>query len=382
MARLLTRGTRRFSAERLDEMVAGRGGSLEGYGGRNSFGVSARFLSADLPLALDLIGEVLAAPSFPEKEFAQARRLALAGLQQRRERISEDNRRLLDRLLYEPHPYCRQPEGTEESLGRLARADVAAVHTAFCRPDNMVLCVAGDVSAERVHALVLRSMKDFLAPRPPPFSPPEVPAVPALRGARTERESRPGARQAIVSLAFRGVSLRDPDRFALDGLRAVLSGMGSRLFTELRDRQSLAYSVGCYLDQGLDPGAFVFHIATRPDQVDRTLEAFWTEIEKVKTLPVADEELERAKNSLLGREIVSRQGLLPLAQGLAYRELYGLGAESFFEDHRAIEKLTAADLLAAARRYLDAANYVVAITAPEVEPAPSAAGANRQEPAP
>ncbi len=367
MAQLLTRGTRRYSAERLAEVVAESGGSLSGYGGRNSFGVSAKFLSEHLPLALELVAEVLAEPSFPAEELAKRKQQTLARIRQRGESIWAVNELLLDELLYAPHPYSRRATGTKKSVAALARRDVVAFHRRFCRPDNMVLCVAGDVTPAAARKLVLKRFARFLVPRAGEFAPPAVPPVPRLKGARRQEQPRPGAKQAMVTLAFRGVSLKHPDRFALSACRSVLSGMGSRLFVELRDKQSLAYAVGCYLDQGLDPGAVVFYVGTKPGEVEKSLAAFWKEIERIKSAPVSDAELGRAKNSILGGQVRRRQRVGAVAQGLAYKELYGQKAETYFTEHQAIEKLTKEDVLAVARRYLDRKNYVIAITRPPKE---------------
>ncbi len=364
MAKLLTRGTRRYSAEKLAEVVAESGGSLSGYGGRNSFGLSAKFLSKDMPLALSLAAEVLAEPSFPEEELAKRKRQTLAGIRQRRESIWAVNELLLDKLLYAPHPYARQASGTEKSVRALTRRDVVTFHRRFCRPDNMIICVAGDVSPERARKLVLKHFARFLTPRGGKFTPPPVPPIPRLKGARREEQPRPGAKQAMVTLAFRGVSLKHRDRFALAAMRAVLSGMGSRLFVELRDKQSLAYAVGCYLDQGLDPGAVIFYIGTKPGEVEKSLAAFWVEIDKIKSKPVSDEELKRARNSIIGGQVRRRQRMSSVAQGLAYKELYGQKAETYFTEHKAIEKVSKNDILEVARRYLDRKNYVIAITRP------------------
>jgi zinc protease len=382
MAKLLTRGTRNFTAERMDETVAEHGGSLSGYGGRNSFGVTAKFLSADLPLALQLTAEVLARPTFPAEELEKLRTRTLARIRQKQESIWAVNEMLLDRLLYAPHPYSRQASGTEKSVKGITREDLAAFHGEFCRPDNMVLCVAGDVAPERARELVLEQFGDFLKPREKPFRPPEVPAIPELKGGRREEQARPRSKQAMVTLAFRGLSLRDPDRFALGAMRAVLSGMGSRLFDELRDKRSLAYSVGCYTDNGLDPGGVIFYIATKPSQVDTSLEAFWQEIRKIRSEPVSDEEINRARNSMLGALVRRRQRINSICQGLAYKELYGLKAESYFTEKEEIVKLTKDDVLAAAKRYLDEKNYVITVTRPpKKDESPEAAGRGKGTPA-
>jgi zinc protease len=150
----------------------------------------------------------------------------------------------------------------------------------------------------------------------------------------------------------------------------VLSGMGSRLFDELRDKQSLAYSVGCYLDTGLEPGGIVFYIATKPREVERSLNAFWQEIERIRSEAVSGDELLRAVNNIIGRQARRRQSSLRVSQELAYKELYGLDPEGYFSEDRKFRKVTRQQVLRAACRYLDRDNYVVAIVSPlPAEPA-------------
>jgi zinc protease len=371
MAKLLNRGTRRYSAQKLAEVLADSGGSLSGYGGRNSFGVSAKFLSRDVELAMKLTAEVLTEPTFPQGEVAKLKQRTLVRIRRRRESLWAVNDLLLDKLLYAPHPYSRQASGTMASVKALTRSDITDFHGRFCRPDNMVLCVAGDVTPARARALVLKHFAKFLKPRADAFVKPTVLSTPALKGARREEQFRPQSKQAMVTLAFRGVSLKAEDRFALGAMRAVLSGMGSRLFVELRDKQSLAYSVGCYLDNGLEPGGIIFYIGTKPGEIEKSLAAFWKEIEKIRSEPVKDEEILRARNSILGGHVRRQQRVGSVCQGLAYKELYGLKAESYFTESRKIERVSKEDLQRVARKYLDKSNYVIAITRPPLKDKPA-----------
>ena len=367
MASMLTRGTAKHGSEQLAEILEASGGSLSGFGGRNSLGVSAKFLSKDLTLALGLVNEVLATPAFAEDEFQKLRARVQARIRRRAEDIDEVHELLVEKLLYAPHPYSRTAAGTEPTVKALVRADLVAFHARFCRPDNMVLCVSGDFQPEEVKRLVPEVFADFLKPRADKFAPPAVAAVPKLAGEKRESQDMPGAKQAILTLAFRGVDNKDPDRFALEVLRGVLSGMGGRLFGELRDKQSLAYSVGAYLEMGVDPGAVVFYIATEADKLDRSLAGIRAEITRVKSAPVGPEELERSKNQIIGAEALRQQSAAGTGQNLAFNELYGLGAEATFTRLRDIEKVTPADVLRVAKRYLADEGCVLAITKPAPE---------------
>jgi zinc protease len=378
MANMLQRGTARHSAEQLAEILEEHGARLDCYGGRNSFGAWAKFLSSDLDAGLDVLAEVLATPTFPPEEIEKLREKTLAGIRRRRESIWEQNDMLLDSLLYAGHPYALRPSGTEESVKTLTREDIAAFHRRFCRPDNMVLCLAGDFDPAEAKRLVLARFGDFLRPRADRFVPPAVPAMPALSGIKRQEQERPGARQALLAIGFRGVSMANPDRAALDALRAVLSGMGSRLYAELREKQSLAYSVGCYQDLGLDPGGFVFYIATEADKLAKAQAGIEAEISQVIATNITARELSDAKNEILGGHARQQQGVESVAQGMALNELYGLRAETYFTYTDEVEKLTVPALRDAAKKYFDAKNHVIAVTKPPAAPA----GKTQPDPAP
>ena len=365
MASMLTRGTASHTSEEIAEILEASGGSLSGYGGRNSFGVSAKFLSRDLPLALRLVNEVLSTPTFPEDEFQKMRTRVLAGIRRRSEDIEETHALLQQKMLYAPHPYSLTAEGSEESVKSLTRQDLAKFHDEYCRPDNMVLCVAGDFDSAEVRKAVLEQFAGFLKDRPDKLSLPGVKPVPSLAGCRSEVQKVPGAKQAILSISFRGVDVRSPDRFALEVMRSILSGMDGRLFGELRDRQSLAYSVGAYLEMGVDPGAVVFYIATEADKLDRATAGIRAEIRRIKSEAVPTEELDRARNQIVGSEARRRQSIAVICQDMSYNELYGLGAEASLSRIAEIEKVTPADVQRVAARYLTEESCVMATTKPE-----------------
>lgn len=365
MASMLTRGTASHTSEEIAEILEASGGSLSGYGGRNSFGVSAKFLSKDLPLALRLVNEVLSTPTFPEDEFQKVRTRVLAGIRRRSEDIEETHALLQQKILYAPHPYSLTAEGSEESVKSLTRQDLARFHDKYCRPDNMVLCVAGDFDSAELRKMVLEQFAVFLKARPDKLSLPEVRPVPALAGCRSEVQTVPGAKQAILSMSFRGVDVRNSDRFALEVMRSILSGMDGRLFGELRDRQSLAYSVGAYLEMGVDPGAVVFYIATEADKLDMATAGIRAEIRRIKSEAVPTEELDRAKNQIIGSEARRKQSIAGICQDMSYNELYGLGAEASLARIAEIEKVTSADVQRVAAKYLTEDSCVVATTKPE-----------------
>jgi zinc protease len=158
--------------------------------------------------------------------------------------------------------------------------------------------------------------------------------------------------QSHVVMGVRGLRLTDPDRHALEVLTSVLSGQGGRLFYELRDKQSLCYSVGAYQMEGIEPGSFTVYIGTSPDKVDRAKAEILSLLDGVQNNGVTELEISKAKRYLSGTYAISLQRVGSRATSMALNELYGLGYLSHQEHIRKLQAVTGADVLRVAKRVL------------------------------
>jgi len=136
-------------------------------------------------------------------------------------------------------------------------------------------------------------------------------------------------------------------------------GMAGRLFAELRDKQALAYTASAYYDPVREPGALILYLGTAPENATRAEEALRKEIDRIRSEPVGAEELGRAKGYLLGNYTMDRRTNGRLAWYLAFYETEGVGGKFPDEYRKAVEAVTAADLLRVARTYLATTTTVV-----------------------
>ena len=227
----------------------------------------------------------------------------------------------------------------------------------YATPSNGVLAIVGDVDPRAI-AGEITSLLDG-------WSGPEV-ALPARSHPPAPTEARrvsleKGRNQVHVVLGFPGLAVDDADVPALDVLTQVLSGQGGRLFLELRDRQSLAYTVTALAIEGVDPGLFAVYIASAPDKLDAAVAGLRSELEKLLSEPIDGTELDRAKNYLIGSQAVSMQRFGVQASLLSLDELYGLGATHHLGYAERIEAVTLDDLERVAQRtvHLDTALLAV-----------------------
>jgi zinc protease len=195
----------------------------------------------------------------------------------------------------------------------------------------------------------------------------EVPAVstsaPPLAGISRVSETR-NKKQAVLVVGFRGATLFDNDRYALELLQEACSDLGSRLFIRVREQLGLAYYVGAQNFVGLAPGYFAFYVGTAPEKVELVEKELLGEAELLRKDGLTVEELKRAKAKIIGQKKIARQELGGFALQTALDELYGLGYAHTDAEDALFEKVTLEDVKAAGNKYLRPDALVIAVVKP------------------
>jgi zinc protease len=360
LAEVWDRETEARTAEELSRAVEDMAGYLASFSGRNSLGLEAEFLSRHLDPGLDLLAEVLTRPALSGEEVEKARPNILAAIERQSDQLPARTFRLLSRTLYGPHPYALNSLGSPDSVRGLTLDQLRSYFRQRVVPQNMVLAAVGDVDPDRLKdrlESLLGAWQGVSSSAPSPAPPPALDKIQAVHD-RIDRA------QAHLALGFLTPGIGSPDRFALQVLETVLAGMGGRLFVELRDRQSLAYAVTAMFRPGLDTGGFSLYIAFAPDKYGAAKSGLVNILEGLSREPVAPDELERARESILGACEIRLQGYGETAANLAFNELYGLGYDYQKRYLEGIRSVTGADVLTAARRYLDPDRAVAATVGP------------------
>jgi len=324
---MLTKGTKNRSAREISEAVENVGGDLVGSSGRNFFGLQGKFLKRDFRLGFRLFAESLREPAFPADELEKKRRETLGALKQQKDQLTQASFLLFMDAHYGSHPYARNPLGTEASLKAMTPADLKDFYERWADPRNMVIAVSGDIGAEEALDAVRDAFGDF--PQRPSFRPLGPLPAPRPEGVRRAEEQRE-TQQAHFVIGYPGARFTDPDRYALDVLGSALAGMGGRLFVNLRDRKSLAYSVTSFSSEQVDPGFFAFYMGTSADKLDTAVADTLKEIAEVKKGGISQEEFERAKKCMIGTYEIGLQSNGAYADKMVYHELYGVGYEETF----------------------------------------------------
>jgi zinc protease len=352
---VMVKGTTKRGGGEMAEAVALLGGKISAAGDVDYSEVKTDGLARFWRELFGLTAELALSPAFRPEEVDNERDWLLSRVQKRRD---SPNNRAFDELysaLYGPHPYALPILGTVESLKRIDHAALVAWYRRFYRPERMKLAVSGQVKAPEVIAEA-RKLFGALSAGGGVTDPPIPP--PTSTGRRIDIEQP--AQQAQILVAGLAPRLSDRDHAAVKVLANVLGGgMAGRLFAELRDKQALAYTASAYYDPAREPGALILYLGTAPENATRAEEALRKEIDRIRSEPVGTEELGRAKGYLLGNYTMDRRTNGRQAWYLSFYESEGVGQKFPDQYRKAVEAVTAADLLRVARAYLATTTTVV-----------------------
>ncbi len=360
VSRMLLRGTRHRNTDQINDLVKQMGGELSPFSGRNTLGLTLEVVSSELPRAAELLGELLTEPEFPAGELEKERQLSLANLKAQEEDPFSWGMRRLVSSLFTRHPYRLDPAGEAKPIAGLKREDLSRFYEQALDPARLVIAVVGQFDREETVRLFKRTVGVLPSVKRPP---PEIPAEPPLTALKQKIETTP-REEALVLIGFPGIQITDPRVPALDLIEAVLSGGAGRLFTEVRERRGLAYTVGGFAVNGLDPGCFVLYALIDPSHEEEVRSALLEEVRRLRQADLPEEELREAKQGLLGGRRIGRQTQQALAAEMAGNELYGLGYDYSPKYDARVQGLTASDLRKTAQDLLDPERCVVVVGRP------------------
>jgi zinc protease len=345
LVRTSIKGTERRSATAIAEESELNGAVIGTSATADGVGWTISVPMARVGAAVDLIADVVQRSTFPDDALETERTVALANVAQQRDDMYRYPVRLAMQAAYGTHPYARSVLGTEETLGAIDARAVRDWHHERVLRSPTVIAAVGDVDADEVAALLGLAFEGLAGARPEPMAPPQWPDRPEMLA-----ESRDKAQTALV-IAFAGPARHDTDRFTTALIAGIASGLGGRFFDELRDRQSLAYTVQAYASERLLAGTFISYIATSPDREDVARRGLLQEFAKLRTADVTAEELERAKTYAMGTRAIRQENGSSVLADLVDAWLYGTGLHELDEHDARIRAVTASQIREVASRY-------------------------------
>jgi zinc protease len=363
MASVITRGCGQRSAEEIIEEVDASASTLAGFAGRNSFGIRAEWLAKDWQRGFDILADCLLSPRFEAAEVERAKRRQMARLASQVDSPSHRTFRLLHETLFRKHPYRRNALGTPNTLRGLDAEALKKHYRRHYGVSGLSLAIVGDIDPD---ALWTRIQSRFAGAKA--TNRPERKILQENFDGRSEKSRQVFAtmdrEQSHLAIAFPGIAINDSDRFAVEVLTTILGGQGGRLFVKLRDEQSLAYQIGAFSIEGMDPGYVAIYLSCAPEKVDQAVAALKEQIRAITSLGVSAEELARSQRYLIGTHEISLQRRASVASAMAFHQAYGLAFDDHLHYPKHIQKVKASDVKAVAQRIFDWSKAVTVTVGP------------------
>ncbi len=357
---LLSKGTKTRNATRIAEEIDFVGGSLSQSVSWDAGQVFVSVLKAHLAKGFDILRDVVLNPTFPQKEVERVKLQRTASIQQ----LKADPGYLADTsfssIVFGTHPYGGTVSGTEESVNQMKRTDFAAFHKTFFTPDNSFVVFAGDITPKEAEKYASGSFKNWKGVCRKNMLPP----LPDLRpDGRVFIANKPGAVQSSLRVGHRGIARNNPDYLKVFVMNTILGGyFSSRINMNLREVHGYTYGGRTDFDGRMLPGAFQASADVRNEVTADTIGEIVKELKRIRDTLPSRNELTLVKNYLTGLFPIQLETPQQVAGRAVAIELYDL-PKNYYRDYRNnIKKVTASDVRAVARKYIDPDNLYVVLS--------------------
>jgi predicted Zn-dependent peptidase len=343
---MVFKGTERRTAEDIAREMDSVGGMLDAFTSKEQICFNAKVLDEHLPIAFDVIADLVLRPKFDSEDVRKERQVVLEEIKMDLDNPEYLLHDLFTRGFWPEHPLGRPILGTPETVKKFNREALRARFQNWFAPDHLVITAAGNVTHDRVLELVQR---EFGAIKPDGRA--ESDGAPHTR-APIHLETKKDLEQVHLCIGVPSVPLGHEDRFGVAVLNNLLGGgMSSRLFQNIREKQGLAYAVFSELTPYSDAGMMTVYAGTATETVGQVIDLTIAELRALKESPVTEEELRRSKNHLKGSLMLSLESTSSRMSNLARQELYFGRFFSLDEILAGIEAVTREELQSLAQEY-------------------------------
>jgi predicted Zn-dependent peptidase len=299
---MLFKGTPELSAEQIAQVFDGFGADVNAATSKEATVLHAHFLDEHLENAFKVMGDMFLRSTYSDLE--SERDVVLEEIAMYEDEPQDKVHDVLATAVFGDHPLGRPVIGRGDVIAGLTSGDVSSYHDHRYRPGSIVVAAAGNVTHEQVEKLSRQWMQISPNGAGPAAGRAQAPGDVAPRVSFHAKETE----QYHICLGGPGIARNDDRRFALAILDAILGGStSSRLFQEIREKRGLAYAIYSWSSQYTDTGQVGVYVGTREDNVGKSLEVIGTELDRICSEPVGDDELSRAREHVKGRLALSME---------------------------------------------------------------------------
>jgi predicted Zn-dependent peptidase len=306
---LLFKGTKTRTALEISSSIEAVGGEMNAFTGQEYTCFYARVIDTDLPLAVDVVTDLITSSTFTAEDVDSERKVVLSEIAVRDDDPSDYIHELYLDTYYGDSPVGRSILGTVDSINKMPRNSIYNYYKKHYKPENLVVSVAGNIKHKKVVKMVEEALaKDGFLDVPnnkhevraaTPIKTPGLGEV-GIIDRKTE--------QAHILYGFPGLARSDDRRFALSVLSSAIGGgMASRLFQEIREKRGLAYTTYAYPQQFAGTGTLAFYAGCRTEKAEEVIKLMRDISESVAQHGLTDEEISRAKGAVTGGLILGQE---------------------------------------------------------------------------
>ncbi len=353
---MVFKGTRNRSAEQIARQVDSIGGNMDAFTAKECISFDIKVLDEHVPLALDILSDLVLNPVFDSKEISRERGVILEEI-----KMDEDNpdylvHEIFTQNFWKDHPLGKPILGTKETVRRFEQDILHSYWSRFFIPNNMIVAAAGNVNHERLVELVKERFAG-LAPGKNGFHQTAPKVHP-----RIVMRNKKALEQVQICVGVPSHPISDERRYSSYILSTVLGGgMSSRLFQNIREQQGLAYAIYSELNPYRDTGCLSVYAGTSREAAPKVVQSIVAEYHNLKTTPIPEDELRRAKDQLKGSLMLSLESSSARMSNLARQEMYFdrfIGLDEIIER---IEAVTAQDLMQIANEFFQPQTVAVTV---------------------
>lgn len=339
LSRCWGRSTKDYNEHELNDKIDSLATSLSSFAGRNTVGLSMTSLNPLSNDAFELFANMATEPVFEASVVEREKQMMLEFLKMRQDNPAQLAIQKFMSRIFEGHPYAKDLHGTPESIAKLTGKQLGTLLGQSIGTKNMKLVLAGCFDPDEWKENLNNFAKSL----------PEGKAVtntfevighkePVFEYISSKKE------QSHIVVGYPGLTFTSEDRYALQLMQSVLAGQGGRLFLELRDKESLAYSVSPLRMEGIDAGYFGAYIGCSPEKGQKAIGMMKTEFQKLMDSKVSEHELQRARRYLIGRHDIDLQKTSSVSSAILFDTIYGLDANEPFDYADRVNSVHAEDL--------------------------------------
>ncbi len=345
---MLFKGTTRRSAEDIARSVDSIGGNLDAFTAKELVCFNTKVLDQHLSLAFDVLADLVLHPMFRDEDIEREKGVILEEIKMEADSPDYLVHEIFSSNFWKDHSLGKPILGTPQTVKRYDRGTVMGFYQSVYAPANMIVTAAGNLTHERMVALVAEHFESL---PPGEAAPPD--AAPNTH-ARIALRNKKALEQVHLCLGVPSYPLPHQERFACYVLNTLLGGgMSSRLFQNIRERQGLAYAVFSELNPYRDTGCLSIYAGTSLESAPKVVESITNEFRQLKENCVTDEELRRAKDHLKGSLMLSLESTASRMSNLARQEMYFGRFFTLDALVESIEAVTSSDVQRIAQTFFD-----------------------------